>query len=63
MLLHAFDGRPAFAVKAASCGWKLSVPASAVRSDSFRKWVAEVPLDALCLETDSPALYPVKGMI
>jgi TatD DNase family protein len=61
VLLHAFDGRPAYAQQAARIGWKLSVPASTVRSDAFQKMVGSLPLEALCLETDAPALHPVKG--
>ena len=60
-LLHAFDGRPAHALKAASAGYYLSVPPSVVRSEGFQKLLAAVPLDRLVLESDAPALGPVAG--
>jgi TatD DNase family protein len=63
ILMHAFDGRAAYAVQAVkslpSCYF--SVPASIVRAPSFAELAKQVPLDRLCLETDSPALHPVKG--
>ncbi|KAJ3281433.1 putative deoxyribonuclease tatdn3 [Borealophlyctis nickersoniae] len=60
-LLHAFDGRPAHAMRAVQMGCMLSVAPIVVRSPQLRKLVETVPLDALVLETDSPALAAEKG--
>eukprot|EP00730_Choanoeca_flexa_P016330 TRINITY_DN7686_c0_g1_i1.p1 TRINITY_DN7686_c0_g1~~TRINITY_DN7686_c0_g1_i1.p1 ORF type:complete len:261 (+),score=31.62 TRINITY_DN7686_c0_g1_i1:885-1667(+) len=59
-VLHAFDGKVKYAELAHKLGYKLSVPACVVRSPSLQKMVKRLPLDALLLETDSPALAPVK---
>eukprot|EP00744_Colponema_vietnamica_P023035 GILI01033209.1.p1 GENE.GILI01033209.1~~GILI01033209.1.p1 ORF type:complete len:290 (-),score=32.27 GILI01033209.1:83-952(-) len=58
-LLHAFDGRSVYALKAAQEGYMFSVPPSAVRSDAMKKLIQALPLDNIVLETDSPALPPV----
>lgn len=60
-ILHAFDGRAKYAVDAAQRGYRLSVPPSAHRSPSMQKWIRRLPLDALLLESDAPALAKVKG--
>ncbi|KAJ3076513.1 putative deoxyribonuclease tatdn3 [Podochytrium sp. JEL0797] len=60
-LLHAFDGAPKHAVKAAQAGALFSVPGSIIRDDSMKRLVEKVPLASLCLESDAPALAPVKG--
>ncbi|KAL2919568.1 hypothetical protein HK105_200480 [Polyrhizophydium stewartii] len=63
-VLHAFDGRASHAlraIQASSGALKLSVPACVVRSSVMQDWVRQVPLDALLIETDAPALPSVKG--
>jgi TatD DNase family protein len=60
-VLHAFDGKVKYAEQAHRMGLKLSVPACIVRSPGIQKMVKRLPLDALLLETDSPALGPEKG--
>ncbi|KAI8613322.1 hypothetical protein BC830DRAFT_486170 [Chytriomyces sp. MP71] len=60
-LLHAFDGATKHAVKAAEKGAVFSIPGSVVREASFRKLVVALPLSSLCLESDAPALAPVKN--
>jgi len=62
-LLHAFDGRAAHALSAVarSPRFYFSVPPSTVRSPQMQKLVAALPLERLVLETDAPALPPVKG--
>ncbi|KND04189.1 TatD family hydrolase [Spizellomyces punctatus DAOM BR117] len=61
-LLHAFDGKVGSALKAVQNGCMLSVAAHIGRNPHLQKLVKALPLDALVLETDAPALAPEPGM-
>jgi len=62
VLMHAFDGRAAVAVRAAeSHGFLFSVPPSVVRSPQKQKLVRRLPLESLALEADAPVLGPEPG--
>lgn len=62
VLLHAFDGKAGYALKAAEThGWLFSIPPSVVRSAQKQKLVRSLPLDALALESDSPVLGPDRN--
>ncbi|KAI8854610.1 hypothetical protein BC829DRAFT_380360 [Chytridium lagenaria] len=60
-LLHAFDGAPKHAVRAASLGAMFSVAPILVRDVGMERWIEKVPIASLVLESDAPALAPVKG--
>jgi len=58
ILMHAFDGKASHAVRAAEAGYLFSVPPSVIRSEQKKKLVRRLPLESLCLESDSPVLGP-----
>jgi TatD DNase family protein len=63
-LFHAFDGRAQYAVEAITRrpgAVFFSIPPSCTRSEAMDNLIKRLPLDALCLESDSPALGPVQG--
>ncbi|KAJ3325179.1 MutS-like protein [Boothiomyces sp. JEL0866] len=62
VILHAFDGKLKYARKAVECGWLFSIPGSVQREIHFQKLVSELPLHCLILESDAPALGPIKGV-
>lgn len=61
VLMHAFDGKPSYAARAAADGYLFSIPPSVVRSDQKQKLVKALPLEALALESDAPVLGPDRA--
>lgn len=63
VLMHAFDGKAGYAVKAAlEHGWCFSIPPSIARSAQKQKLVRALPLASLALESDSPVLGPERDI-
>jgi TatD DNase family protein len=59
-VLHSFDGEWAWAQEAIECGFYLGVggPVTYKNAPDRRQLVAQLPLDAILLETDAPYLTP-----
>jgi TatD DNase family protein len=62
-LLHAFDGALKHAARGAAGGLVFSIPPCVVRSPELQRLAAGLPLGALALETDAPALAPERGAL
>ena len=56
MLLHNFAGRPSVAILAASHGYYMSCPPLISIKPEREKLLRRLPLEHICLETDSPSL-------
>lgn len=61
VLMHAYDGRAGWALKAAEEGMRFSIPTSVWHSEQKQKLVKALPLDSLLVETDAPVLSPIRG--
>mmetsp|Transcript_14582 Transcript_14582/g.41432 ORF Transcript_14582/g.41432 Transcript_14582/m.41432 type:complete len:281 (+) Transcript_14582:357-1199(+) len=59
--MHAFDGSTKVARQALASGYYFSVPPSVVRGPDRQRQIGDLPLGSLLLESDAPALGPVKG--
>jgi TatD DNase family protein len=63
-LFHAFDGKPKYAVAAhEQHGYLFSVAPCICRSSNLQALVQKLPLSALVLETDCPALVSNSTII
>ncbi|XP_069090014.1 putative deoxyribonuclease tatdn3-A [Pleurodeles waltl] len=60
VLLHNFAGRPSAALEGAQAGYFFSFPPAVTRNNQREKIIRQIPLENICLETDSPALGPNK---
>ncbi|ORX53948.1 putative deoxyribonuclease TATDN3-like protein, partial [Hesseltinella vesiculosa] len=59
--MHAFDGKASHVKVGLEAGYYFSIPPSMVRLEQQEKLAKLVPMHQLLLESDAPALAPVKG--
>ncbi|XP_069464641.1 putative deoxyribonuclease tatdn3-A [Ambystoma mexicanum] len=60
VLLHNFAGRLSAALKGVKAGYYFSFPPAVTRNNQREKIIRQIPLENICLETDSPSLGPNK---
>jgi TatD DNase family protein len=61
VLMHAYDGKVGWALKAVAKGFYFSIPPSIMHSRQKEKLVNALDTERLMLESDSPVLGPVRS--
>jgi TatD DNase family protein len=61
VLMHAYDGRVGWAMKAAEEDVYFSIPTSVWHSRQKQKLAKALPLEHLTVESDAPVLSPIRG--
>ena len=60
VIMHCFSGKLSLVKRIVGNGWYLSIPTSVKNSEHFQKIIAQVGIENLLCETDSPYLHPDK---
>ncbi|PKM92125.1 MAG: DNase, partial [Euryarchaeota archaeon HGW-Euryarchaeota-1] len=60
VIFHCFDGNIKLAKKIVENGWFISIPTNVCYNSMAQRYVKEIPLENLVLETDSPFLHPLQ---
>ncbi|XP_056301447.1 putative deoxyribonuclease tatdn3 isoform X2 [Danio aesculapii] len=55
-LLHNFAGKPSVAMEGVQAGFYFSFPPAVSKNEQRANLIRQIPLEHVCLETDSPAL-------
>ncbi|XP_043075672.1 putative deoxyribonuclease tatdn3 isoform X3 [Puntigrus tetrazona] len=55
-LLHNFAGKPSVAMEGVRAGFCFSFPPAVSKNEQRAKLIRQIPVEHICLETDSPAL-------
>ncbi|KAM6084873.1 LOW QUALITY PROTEIN: putative deoxyribonuclease tatdn3-A [Theristicus caerulescens] len=58
ILLHNFTGRQSVTLERLQAGYYFCFPPAVTRHDQVKKLIKHIPLESICLETDSPSLAP-----
>jgi TatD DNase family protein len=61
VIMHCFCGNAELTEEAESLGYSFSIPASIVKSKTFRKLAKRIQLKSILTETDAPFLSPYEG--
>lgn len=61
VVMHCFSGNKELVERGVKNGYYFTIPTSVVKSKTFRKLAARVPLNRLLTETDAPYLSPIEN--
>lgn len=61
VIMHCFSGNKELVERGVNNGYYFTIPTLVVKSKTYRKLVARVPLNRLLTETDAPYLSPIEN--